>query len=350
MTHVLRVATALIFLGLVPRAQSPPPKSIDAAFVASTVKTLGDVITREYIDVDVAAAVSAQLTEHLAQGRYDAVATDAALAALVTRDLYVTSHDKHLALVVAATTPAGAEPTQAERDASRAHAVRRTNAGVKRLEILSGNIGLFELTNFFRPEEARDALATAMHALAQTDAIIFDMRANGGGSPATITLLVSYLLDSPGVPLLDIVHRAPEPTDHYSTEKARLPDSNATRPVFVLTSTRTFSGGEGFPFLLQERHRAEVIGEQTAGAANPGRPYPVNDRFDVVVPNGRVKSAIGGSNWEGAGVTPDVKTTAAAAFPTAYARALRLLIAREPAGPWRDTLERTLKTVEAAPR
>jgi C-terminal processing protease CtpA/Prc len=73
------------------------------------------------------------------------------------------------------------------------------------------------------------------------------------------------------------------------------------------TSSRTFSASEGVAYLLQERHRAEVVGEVTAGAANPGRPYPVNDRFSASVPNGRVKSAIGRGNWEGSGVTPDVR-------------------------------------------
>jgi len=111
------------------------------------------------------------------------------------------------------------------------------------------------------------------------------------------------------------------------------------RPVYVLTSAATVSGGEGFAFVLQERHRAEIVGEVTAGAANAGRPYRVNARFSVTIPNGQVKSAAGG-NWEGTGVTPDVKTIADEALNVAHARALRRLIDRELPGPWRDSLER----------
>ena len=85
----------------------------------------------------------------------------------------------------------------------------------------------------------------------------------------------------------------------------------------------------------------------TAGAANAGRPYRVNARFSVTIPNGQVKSAIGGGTWEGAGVMPDVKTSAVEALKAAHARALRALIARELPGTWRDGLERALKTVEA---
>jgi C-terminal processing protease CtpA/Prc len=125
-----------------------------------------------------------------------------------------------------------------------------------------------------------------------------------------------------------------------------VPNRHERRPVYVLTSTSTFSGGEGVAFLLQERHRAEIVGETTAGAANPGRPYPVNDRFSVTVPNGRLRSAISGRNWEGAGVTPDVKAPSASALQVAHARALRTLIDRAPAGPWRDALQRALGRVE----
>jgi C-terminal processing protease CtpA/Prc len=100
-----------------------------------------------------------------------------------------------------------------------------------------------------------------------------------------------------------------------------MPEHDGRRPIYVLTSAKTFSAGEGLAFLLQERRRAEVVGEVTAGAANPGRPYGVNDRFTVTVPNGRVRSAVHGGNWEGTGVTPDVKTGAAAALAVAHARA-----------------------------
>src|SRR5262245_66221557 len=89
---------------------------------------------------------------------------------------------------------------------------------------------------------------------------------------------------------------------------------NGKRPIFVLTSSRSFSAGEGFAYLMQERKRAVIIGERTAGAANPGRGYQVNDLFEVTVPNARVRSAIKRANWEGDGVTPDIAVPAAQAL------------------------------------
>ena len=114
--------------------------------------------------------------------------------------------------------------------------------------------------------------------------------------------------------------------DSYYTELPSVVHRDASRPVFVLTSGRTFSAGEGLAFILQERARAEVVGEVTAGAANPGRSYPVNDQFEVVVPNGRVRVAGSGRNWEGVGVTPDVRASASEALGTAHRRALLALL------------------------
>jgi hypothetical protein len=99
---------------------------------------------------------------------------------------------------------------------------------------------------------------------------------------------------------------------------------------------------------LEERPRAESVGKVTAGTADAGRPVSGwYARFSVTIANGRLKSAVGGGNWQGAGVTQDVKTRAADALEAAYARALRGLIERESPGPWSDGLERRLKTVEA---
>jgi hypothetical protein len=317
--------------------------ALDPAFVKATVESIGATISQEYFDPKVGAEVDTALRRSLADGRYAGAADDQTLATLVNRDLYAATRDKHLNVEARLDSPAQRERSASQADEARALTVRRTNAGVRRVEILPGNVGYFELTTFFRPEEARDAIAAAMQTLSHADALILDMRSNGGGSPGTAALLISYLL-GPGVPLFDIAHRAPTPPDHYATDAVPGPD--VKRPVFVLTSARTFSAGEGFAFLLQERRRAEIIGEVTAGAANAGRPYRVNARFSVTVPNGQVKSAVGGENWEGPGVTPDVKTAAADALKMAHARALRGLIDRELPGPWRDTLERALKDVE----
>ena len=291
------------------------------------MRALGDVLKRQYIDVDVATKADAALQRGIAEGRYAAASTPEALVALLNRDLRDVTHDKHIWVeaVPAALPVRPTSDSATDAKAARAESVRRSNAGVRRVEILRGNVGYLDLSNFFRPEEARDTIATAMRLLSKADALIIDMRRNGGGSPGTVVFLLGYLIDAPSAALFEIVHRPPEPPDRYALDATLPPERDGKRPIAILTSAQTFSGGEGLAFLLQERHRAEIVGEVTAGAANPGTTYPVNDRFRVNVPNGRIKSAVGGGNWEGTGVTPDVNVPAADALQTAHDRLLRTL-------------------------
>jgi C-terminal processing protease CtpA/Prc len=188
-----------------------------------------------------------------------------------------------------------------------------------------------------------------MRIVTHADALIIDLRENGGGSPDMVALVASYLFDTPGLPLFEIAPRRGNGGGRYATAANPLPERDGKRPLYVLTSAHTWSGGEGLAFILQERHRGEVVGETTVGAANPGRPYPLNARFSVIVPNGRLRSAVSGGNWEGKGVVPDVAVPAAEALRTAQVRALRRLLNATPRGFWHDTLESQLLRLEQPP-
>ena len=174
---------------------------------------------------------------------------------------------------------------------------------------------VLNLSSFYRADEARAALAAAMRLLARADALIVDMPENGG-APDTVALLAAYLFDVPGKPLFQIVPRSGD-SQLYTTPMQDVDPRDGARPVSV-TSARTFSAGEGFAFILQEEHRAVVVGEQTAGAANPGRAYPAGDDFEVTVPNGQVRTSTSQRNWEGTGVKPDVAVPAAQAQTKAH--------------------------------
>lgn len=327
-----------------PQAQSPLA-AIDTARVRETVDGVGRTIEREYFDAATGARINLALHTRLNAGAYDGASTPDLLARLLTNDLFAIARDKHLAVtVVRPSTPA--PDTTAAADA-RAQAARRDNGGIRRVEILAGNVGYLDISYFWRVDEARDALDAAMHLLARADALVIDMRKNGGGSPDTVALLASYLIDGAAAPLFDITPRSGAPV-RYSTSPVSPRDGH--RPLFVLTSARSFSGGEGFAFLLQELKRAEVIGERTAGAANPGRPYPVNDLFEVVVPNGRLLTVPGGRNWEGDGVTPDVPVPSDEALRVAHERALRRLLAAATSEPDRQRLSAALTAAAAAAR
>jgi C-terminal processing protease CtpA/Prc len=298
--------------------------------VRATVLEVAATVSREYMDPVVAERLANSLRRRLTEGEYLSVTAPDALAARLTRDLFAESQDKHLAVAVALESASTTAATPAAN--TREQGVRRTNAGVQRVEILAGNVGYLNLTAFWRVEEAREIIADAMRLLRRADALIIDLRQNSGGAPDTAALMAGYLFDQAGLPLFHIVPRSGNPVAYATPAPAPL-ERDGRRAVYVLTSSRTFSAGEGLAFLLQERARAEVIGERTAGAANPGRPYRVNAWFEVTVPNGQVRTAVSGGNWEGRGVKPDLEVAAADALQVAHTRAVkRLSEARLPPG------------------
>ena len=286
------------------------------ALVRSTVNSIADTIAREYFDLPLAERMAAALRASAAAGRYPQT-TPRELANALTGDLLQMSNDKHLAVGLVRGASSAAAPA-----VPREEQVRRSNGGVQRAEILAGNVGYLNLTSFWRPNEAEPAIHAAMDTLARADALIIDMRNNTGGSPDTVAILLGYFFP-PGLPLFSVEPRYGEAIRYATSVDRRAAD--ASRPLYVLTAERTFSAGEGLAFLLQQRKRAEIVGGSTAGAANPGRPYPVNETFEVVVPNGRVRSAVDGTNWEGRGVVPDVTVPEGTALEEAHRRALRRL-------------------------
>lgn len=333
--RVLLLAIAVVAMSAAPAAQ--PGDRLDPKLINVTVHGLIDVFNREYFDVPMTGLVEAELTKGLADGRYAGAATPSELATRLNRDLWTTTNDKHVNVQLVTPRAPGSPPPR--RDLP-------TTAGFRKTEVLPGNVGLLDLAFFLRPAEHRDAMAAAMAKLQATDALILDMRANGGGSPDTVALLVSYLFERPAMPLFEIAPRKGE-RQVYSTTLDPIAYRDALRPVVVLTSSKSFSGGEGIAFLLQDHRRALIIGEPTAGAANPGRPYPINDQFEVVVPNGQLLSSISRKNWEGRGVTPDVRVDAADALRIGHMQVIQALLKTAPTGPKRDELGAVLKSLEA---
>jgi C-terminal processing protease CtpA/Prc len=105
------------------------------------------------------------------------------------------------------------------------------------------------------------------------------------------------------------------------------------RPVYVLTSHHTFSGGEDFAYTLQALGRATVIGEATGGGAHPTRGFPISAAVHIGIPFARSVNPVTGTNWQGTGVVPDVAVPEAQAYDTAYAKALTHVLAMDDVPP-----------------
>jgi C-terminal processing protease CtpA/Prc len=200
---------------------------------------------------------------------------------------------------------------------------RLDNFGIHRVERLDGNIGYLDLRRVPMPENAGPAIAAAMELVSGTYALIIDLRRNGGGAPHGVTFWCSYLLPEEPVHLNDIFHADTGETRQFWS-LPYLPGSRyLDRPVYVLTSSRTFSGGEDLCYTLQALRRAEVIGETTGGGAHPTRPFPISAAVHIAVPFARSINPVTGTNWQGTGVIPDTPVPADEAYDVAYAKALR---------------------------
>ena len=192
-----------------------------------------------------------------------------------------------------------------------------------RADRLPGNIGYIEISGFPPMEGFKAPVDKAMAALVDTRGIIIDVRRNGGGTLVSEVYLASYFLDpARPVTVSRIIWRNPD-TETFRTEdfqSSRTPFHYAGKPVYVLTSERTFSGGEALAYEMQVLKRAKVVGAITSGGANPGGMLPLGANLNMFVPSGRNENPVTKTSWEGVGVKPDVMSSADDALKVALAQ------------------------------
>ena len=301
------------------------------------------LLRENYVFPELAEQVATAVEVRLAAGEYDSL-DEITLTELLTSHLQETSGDRHLRVQLGgARGPGRREPGRgpsepdrdradrdsgepADREVRRLQMRRRgrlDNFGIHRVERLDGNIGYLDLRRVPTPEIAGPAITAAMELVAGTYALIIDLRRNGGGSPHGVALWCSYLIAEAPTHLNDIFHADTGETMQFWSYPY-LPGSRyLDRPVYVLTSSRTFSGGEDFGYTLQALGRAEVIGEVTGGGAHPTRPFPISAAVHIGIPFARSINPVTGTNWQGSGVIPDTQVPADQAYGVAYTKALR---------------------------
>ena len=325
----LSLSALLLVAPLTVAAQPPTPASPDAVISADERTAAIDALAREldarYVFPAKATEAVASLRRHQAGGEYDRMTSARDFAEALTRHLQEVTRDKHLRVRVAAPNAATgrpAPPTQAEQ----LRAARESRYGFGRSEILPGNVGYLEIRSFGAwVPEARDSVARIMSSLADADALIIDLRENGGGSPGAVAFISSYLFGDEPVHLNSLYFRPADRTEDFHTDP-RVPGRKfgATKPVYVLTSSYTFSAAEEFTYNLQARKRATIVGETTGGGAHPGGVIPISRHLTAFIPSGRAINPITKSNWEGTGITPEIVVPRDRALDAALAAARKL--------------------------
>lgn len=319
-------------------AQSTSPRHMpegmpcDDALRAEIIDSITTALNDYYVFPDVAREMEKHVRRNQKQGRYKQFNTVADFARALTTDLREVCHDRHLGVRYfspedLARIPLG-EPTPDEVAQQRERMRQRfakQNFLFKKIEILDGNVGYLKFNQFVDASMAGETAVAAMGFLAHCDALIIDLRENGGGSPTLIQFITSYFFDEP-VHLNSFYIRKTDSIKQFWTSASVQGPRLSDVPLFVLTSGYTFSGAEEFSYNLKNLKRATIVGETTGGGAHPVEEhYFANVYAGIRIPYGRAINPITGTNWEGTGVTPDIAVPAADALDRAYLEALRYL-------------------------
>ena len=313
--------TLTLFLAPACLAQAARPTVVTPQQAADIVDHLISSLA-DYVFPEVAEKLQSQIRTR--RSEYRAISDPNALAAKLTEDLRAVGHDHHLAVKVGEELAEFKAPTPAEEGHS--HAFDLANGhGIRSARRLPGNIGYLDLAYFSPDSDAGAAFAAAMQMVSGTDALIVDLRRNGGGDGDAVTALLSYFFDDP-IQLTSKVER--RNGQSFERQKWTMPYVAGPRypdnPIFLLSSTHTHSAAEQCAYDLKNTNRATIVGEHTAGDANGSSgEIALGYHFSVFIPDSQPRSPITHSNWQGTGVEPDIPTTAPDALVTAYKLALQ---------------------------
>lgn len=293
--------------------------SLKSEFHHFVIKSL-DLVRTNYVFPKIAEKICGHLEQRMKDGYYFDAETYEEFKKLFDHDIQSISGDKHLHIWL---QDEGADDSE-EMTAEYKRVAEKNNFGFHKVERLTGNIGYIDLRVFYDMDtvpEASETAISAMNFVAHTDALIIDLRKNIGGSPYMVSLLASYLFKEP-THIESLYNRSDNMTSQVWTQPYVPGKLYLDKPVYILTSLKTFSAGEMFAYALKYSGRATVIGESTGGGAQPGNYHQVTPKMRLFIPSGRSISPFTGGNWEGQGVLPDYETTAEEALPLARQKAL----------------------------
>ncbi|HWC20282.1 MAG TPA: S41 family peptidase, partial [Terriglobales bacterium] len=304
-------------LRAIPAGAAVENVKLDAAERQRVIDGVAGNLRESYVYPDLAQRMEDEIRANQKRGDYDAITDPDVFASRLTKDLQAVSHDKHLGVNFSPVKlPADGQKPSAEEESQMRKMMERTNCSFAKVEVLPQNIGYLKFNSFADPTICGPTVVAAMSFLAHVDAIVFDLRDNGGGDPKMVAMISSYLFDKP-THLNDLYNRKEDFTTQYWTLPYVPGTTLADKPAFVLTSKRTFSGAEEFTYNLQNLKRATIVGETTGGGAHPVAGCRIDDHFMIGVPYARAVNPISKKNWEGIGVQPDVPVKASEALEKA---------------------------------
>ena len=310
--------------GMAPAA----PVSIDAETKSAIIDSVTETLNMMYIFPDVAEKMEKHLRKQMKRGEYDDIVSLREFTGKLTEDLFSICGDKHLGIY--SFPPEFFENrdtlSEAEEQLSYLEESQYENFGFNKIERLPGNIGYLRFDHFEDAAIGGETAVAAMNFLQYSDALIIDLRYNRGGNASMIKLLSSYFFEDE-THLNDFYYRESDQTEQSWTQSHVEGKKLLKQPIYVLTSSGTFSAAEEFTYNLKNLERATIVGETTGGGAHPITRVEFPSLLTaIVVPHARAVNPITGTNWEGAGVGPHIAVPADEALEAAQIAALKQLI------------------------
>ncbi|NIO27655.1 MAG: hypothetical protein GTO29_03770 [Candidatus Latescibacteria bacterium] len=285
------------------------PDSLDAETHRQVLVEVADVIRDHYADPVVGQAIADTIMARVEQGRADCSIDAKALVANVMGVIRSMVADRHFDF---------SDRSTDKDDSDQSSHRKRSKHGLRSARMLEGQTAYFEFDGFPGDEASLKAVAKAIEEQPKMQAAIFDLRDNNGGAGDMVVLLCNHLLDA-DLLLYTFAGRSDDaPTEVRSSACEQ--HFGTAMPVYVLTSEHTLSAAEAFAYILQDLGRAVVVGERTAGMANPSRTFTISGRFDLTVPFLIIRYGKSGGTFAGVGVTPDIEVSAESALETALER------------------------------
>lgn len=323
------VLVILFFTLMVSAQVSPSPdKKIDSGMQLEIIDSVTSVFNRRYVFPEVSKRIEDNLRNNYRNGAYKDITSASEFSLILTDDMQKISNDQHIKIRYFPDeyfeTELDQEPTEEELQRRLAED-RHNNFGFQKVEWLPGNVGYLKFDQFLHPKNAGPTAIAALNFLGYCDALIIDLRTNGGGEPSMVLLMLSYFFDEPKH-TNSIYVRAEDRTEQLWTQ-AYVPGPRMSQvDVFLLTSQQTFSAAEDFSYSLKHLGRAMIVGETTGGGAHPVEYHNYrNLNMQAKVPYGRTINPVTNTNWEGIGVEPDIDVPQEEALDVSYLEALKKL-------------------------
>jgi tetratricopeptide (TPR) repeat protein len=283
--------------------------TLSELYKKETIKKLSALINDFYVHPEVAKTTGEHLLKLCDAGHFDQCNDNEKFATVLTEVVQSVNKDKHMKIM--SNKPFVAQTNTVEAKAAhrmgQINDYRNYNHGFKELKLLEGNVAFLDIRMFAPMERAKEIADAYMKLMSMSDAVIIDLRQNTGGSPAMVQYLCSYFFDKK-LHLNSLFYREGDRTEEYWTLEEVGGKKLVDIPLFIMISEETFSGAEEFSYNMQTQKRAVLIGQTSAGAANPGGTRGINEHLSVFIPSGRAINPITQTSWEGIGVQPEIQT------------------------------------------